>query len=114
MFNSAWAQDAAAGAASGATGASNPLFSMLLMWVPIILIFYFLVIRPGKKKQDARREMLNNLSKGDRVITQGGFIGTIVSVTDKTITLKIAENVKVKMLRSAVAGPADSMENQGN
>jgi preprotein translocase subunit YajC len=107
MFDLAWAQET--GGATGGAG-SNTMFSMLLMWLPIILIFYFLVIRPGKKKQDQRREMLNNLSKGDRIVTQGGLIGTIVGTSEKTITVKLGDNMKVKLIRGAIAGPADTTE----
>lgn len=112
MLNSAWAQEAAqngAGEAAGGAG-GNPLMKMAPMWFIIIAIFYFLVIRPGKKKQDERRQMLNELGKGDRIVTQGGLIGTIVNTSEKTITVKLGDGMKVKMLRGAVAGPADTTE----
>ena len=108
MFDSAWAQETGGGATGGAGGSS--LMKMMPMWFFIIAIFYFLVIRPIKKKQDDRRQMLNNLGKGDRIVTQGGLIGTIVSASEKTITVKLGDNMKVKMLRGAIAGPADTTE----
>lgn len=104
MFDLAWAQETGGGSGGGSW------MSMLPMWFFIIAIFYFLVIRPGKKKQDARREMLNNLGKGDRIVTQGGLIGTIVGTSEKIITVKLGDNMKVKMLRGAISGPADTTE----
>jgi len=100
MINSAWAQES--GAAGGGTG--NPFGQMMLMWLPILLIFYFILIRPNQKKQRERREMLSNLKKGDKVVTTGGVIGTILGTSEKTVVLKVANNVKIKLLRSAIAG----------
>lgn len=87
---------------SGAQGASNPLTSFL----PIILIFvvfYFFLIRPQQKKAKEHQKMLEALQKGDTVITTAGIVGTIVGFQDNMIEVKIAENVKVKMTRDAVA-----------
>ncbi len=104
LIDCAWAQEPA-GAGSG----GGPQFgNLLLLWAPILLIFYFIMIRPAQKKQRKRREMLNNLKKGDKVISTGGLIGTVVSTSEKTVVVKIADNVKVKLLRSAVVGLAES------
>lgn len=73
---------------------------------PIVLmgvIFYFLLYRPQQKEQKKRTEMLNNLKKGDKVVTIGGIHGTITGITDKIVTVKIAEKVEVDVSRTAVS-----------
>ncbi len=80
----------------------------------IVLIFYFLLYRPQKKEQQRRNEMLNGLKKGDRVITIGGVYGTIISLTDKTITLKISEKVEVEISRTAVSSYQNPRKNDAN
>jgi len=90
-----------------AEGAGAPGF---LQFVPIILvfaIFYFLLIAPMRKRQKALQNLVDNLKKGDRVVTNGGLYGTVAGVEDKTVIVKVAENVKVKIAKSAVAGLAD-------
>jgi preprotein translocase subunit YajC len=74
-------------------------------FVPLILmfaIFYFLLIRPQQKKAKEHQAMINALKKGDRVITSGGIHGRITSVDDTTITLEIAEKVKIKVSRGNI------------
>ena len=70
----------------------------------IFLVFYFLVIAPANKQRKKTAEMLSALKKGDRVLTSGGIYGTIQSVEAEVVYLKIAENVKVKVARSAITG----------
>lgn len=84
------------------------MLQMLASYGPIVLmavVFYFLLYRPQKKEQKLRAEMLNNLKKGDRVITAGGMYGTITSLDAKKVTLKVGEKVEIDFLRSAVQGP---------
>ncbi|HUP61525.1 MAG TPA: preprotein translocase subunit YajC [Thermoanaerobaculia bacterium] len=79
----------------------------LLQFLPIVaigLIFYFLVIAPANKQRKKTQEMLSSLKKGDRVLTTGGIYGTIQGVEAEVVYLKIAENVKVKVARSAISG----------
>lgn len=79
----------------------------LLNYVPIVaigLVFYFLVIAPANKQRKKTQEMISSLKKGDRVITTGGIYGTVQGVEPDAVYLKIAENVKVKVTRSAVSG----------
>jgi preprotein translocase subunit YajC len=90
------------GAASGGGGA-NGLVSFMPLII-IFVIFYFLLIRPQQKKQQHHKDMLGNLKRGERVITTGGIYGTIEGLTDTTVQLKIANQVKVKVSRSAIAG----------
>ncbi|MDR2965164.1 MAG: preprotein translocase subunit YajC [Treponema sp.] len=87
----------------GAEGApSNPLFSLLTFAV-IIGIFYFLIIRPQNKKRKETEKMLSALKKGDKIVTIGGLYGTIQSIKETTVILKIDDNVKVEFLRSAIS-----------
>jgi preprotein translocase subunit YajC len=79
----------------------------LANFLPIVaigLVFYFLVIAPANKQRKKQAEMLSTLKKGDRVLTTGGIYGTIQGVEPDAVYLKIAENVKVKVARSAVSG----------
>jgi preprotein translocase subunit YajC len=79
----------------------------LANFLPIIaigLVFYFLVIAPANKQRKKQQEMLSTLKKGDRVLTTGGIYGTIQGVEPEAVYLKIAENVKVKVARSAISG----------
>ncbi|MEJ5166164.1 MAG: preprotein translocase subunit YajC [Thermoanaerobaculia bacterium] len=82
---------------------NNPILGFLPIII-VFLIFYFLLIRPMQKKQKELREFLKNLKKGDRIITTGGIYGTIVALEDDTVVLKVSENVKIRISRSAVAG----------
>src|SRR5688572_17656927 len=82
--------------------------------VAIGLVFYFLVIAPANKQRKKQAEMLSTLKKGDRVLTTGGIYGTIQGVEPDAVTLKIAENVKVKVARSAISGlVSGESESQG-
>lgn len=86
------------------TGGSGALIAQILPIVAIGLVFYFIVIAPANKQRKKTHEMLNSLKKGDRVVTSGGIHGTIQGVEPDFVYLKIAENVKVKVSRSAVTG----------
>lgn len=73
----------------------NPVISMLVTFAPMILIFvvfYFILIRPQRKKDKQVKEMLNNLKAGDRVCTIGGIYGTIVGIKDDTVTLAVGRS----------------------
>ena len=84
-------------------GQQHPLMAMM-PFVLIFVIFYFLMIRPQKKKVQKEQEMISALGKGDEIVTKSGLIGTITGLTDKVMTLEIADNVKVKVLRDHVGG----------
>jgi preprotein translocase subunit YajC len=85
---------------------SGPLTFLvqLLPMVAIFAVFYFLLIRPQQRQRREREQMLRNLKKGDRIITSGGLIGTVMGLSGETVTLKIADSVRVECLRSAVTG----------
>ncbi len=74
----------------------------------LILMFavmYFLMIRPNQKREKERREMLNSIAKGDKVVTTGGICGIVVGVNDKTVVLKVSDEpvTKIEFMRSSVA-----------
>jgi len=85
------------------SGASAAIANFLPI-VAIGLVFYFLVIAPANKQRKKQQEMLSTLKKGDQVLTTGGIYGTIQGVEPDAVYLKIAENVKVKVARSAISG----------
>lgn len=97
--------------AAGDTSGGPPMWPMLVMFFAIM---WFLLIRPNQKRDRERREMLSSLSKGDRVVTNGGMCGTIVGLNDRTVVLKISEDplTKVEFLRQAIAQvpPQDSKD----
>jgi len=68
----------------------------------IFAIFYFILIRPQQKKMKEHRQMVEELKKGDRIITAGGIYGTVEGTSQNTLTVKIAEGVKVKVTRGSV------------
>lgn len=89
-------------------------FGMLIPMVLVFVLFYFLIIVPQRKRQRAVDEMLNNLKPGDKVVTNGGLYGTIVSVREdkRTVQLKVTENpvVRVEVARSAISGLQETPE----
>jgi preprotein translocase subunit YajC len=81
--------------------------SGIALFLPLILImviFYFLMILPAQRRQKKVSEMLKALKTGDKVITNGGIYGTIVGLEDEAVQLRVAEQVKMKVARSAIAG----------
>jgi len=70
----------------------------------IMVIFYVLLILPAQRRQKKTQQMLNALKNGDKIVTSGGLFGTIVGLEGDSIQLRIADQVKVKVLRSAIAG----------
>ena len=92
---------------TGQSPAGGGLLSFLPM-IFIFVIFYFLLIAPMRKKQKKAQEMLARLKKGDEVVTGGGIFGRIAALDEERgfVVLQIADNVKIKVLRSAIAGPA--------
>lgn len=77
---------------------------MVLPLVLMFVIFYLFLIRPQQKKQKEHQSMLSALRKGERVITTGGILGTITGLTDQYAVIEIQEKVRLKILRSHIAG----------
>ena len=82
---------------------SQGMFSTLIMFALIIAIFYFMILRPQQKRQKERQKLLGSIKKGDKIVTAGGLYGTIAGLDEKTVLLQVADNVKMKFDRSAVA-----------
>ena len=87
---------------------TNPLMSFLPL-IFIVAIFYFLVFMPMQKQKKQQAAMLSNLQTGTDVLTTGGIVGTIVSITDTTLILRVKpDNIKLQVMRSAVASLIDN------
>lgn len=99
MIDIAYAMGQGGAAPQGGAGGFASFVPLILMFV----IFYFLLIRPQQKKQKEHRNMVAELKKGDRIITSGGLHGRITGLDDATLTLEIAEKVRVKVNRGNVA-----------
>jgi preprotein translocase subunit YajC len=81
--------------------------SLFVQFVPILLIFgifYFLLLAPMRKRQKQHQALLGALKRGDKVVTNGGLLGEIAAVEDRIVHLKLADNVKVRIVKTAVAG----------
>ena len=89
-------------APEGGQAGGNPIAGFLPLII-IFVIFYFLLIRPQQKKAKEHRNMLDAVKKGDKVITTGGIYGLIEAVGQNTVTIKVAENVKVKLGKAYIA-----------
>jgi len=84
------------------TGLGSGLSQFLLLFGPLFLIWYFLVIRPQQQQRRKTQDMLANLKTGDRVITTGGIYGTVAGFRDGVVQLQIASQVKIDVSRSAI------------
>jgi preprotein translocase subunit YajC len=87
----------------GGQGAGGMFTRSLIPLILIFVIFYFLLIRPQQKRAKEHKTMVENLKKGDKIITSGGVYGVIEAVGTNTVTVKISENVKVKFGKAYVA-----------
>lgn len=90
--------------AAGAPAGGADMFLQFAPLVLIFIVFYFLLIRPQQKKMKEHKSMLDAVRRGDKVVTGGGIIGTVVRVgTDDEVTVEIADNVRVRCLRSTIS-----------
>ena len=79
--------------------------SSIFSFGPIVImvaIFYFMLIAPQRRRDKERRAMMENLKKGDRIVFSGGLLGTVTTVNEKTLMVKVAENVKLEITRASV------------
>ncbi len=104
MFGIAYAMGQGGG--TGAEGAAG--FTGFIPLILMFVIFYFLLIRPQQKKTKAHREMIDNLKKGDRIVTSGGIHGRITGMDESTLTVEIADKVRVKVGRGNVGAKIQS------
>lgn len=81
---------------------ANPIYIQMIPFVLIILIFYFLILRPQQKRQKAMHKMIEGLRKGDRVLTGGGMYGTIFSIKDDSVLIEVSKDVRVEFSKSAI------------
>ena len=84
-------------------GEGPGLMSNIILFGSIILIFYFMIIRPQQKRTKERQKLIESMKKGDKVITSGGMYGTVAGLDEKTVLVEIADKIKVKLDRSAIA-----------
>jgi len=98
LIDIAYAMGTGGGAGEG-VGSFGAFVPLILMFA----IFYFLLIRPQQKKQKEHRQMISNLKKGDRIMTAGGIYGRITGVDEATVTVEIAEKVRVKVNRGNIS-----------
>jgi preprotein translocase subunit YajC len=85
-------------------GASDPFTGLLIPMLVMIIIFYFLVIRPQQQRAKAHRELVDKVRRGDTVITSGGFIGKVVKAADNSdeVEVELSENMRVRLLKSTL------------
>lgn len=96
----------AGGVAAGGAPLAAQQPGMASMLVPFALMFgvvYFLMIRPQQKKLKEHQDLLSKLEHGDEIVTSAGIIGKVTGITDKVVTLEIADNVRIKVMKSQVA-----------
>ena len=89
--------------AQGAAAQPSPLVGMMPL-VLIVMIFYFLVIRPAQTKQRKLEELIKGLKSGDKVILNPGILGTITGVDEQTFQVRVDDKTRLRVLRSAIAG----------
>lgn len=106
LFSSLQPLMAPTGAAGGAADAGS-MIPTLITFGAVFVIFYFLIIRPQNKKQKETQKMLDALKKGDRVQSIGGIRGTIVSIKEDSVVVKVDDNAKLEFVRSAISGVVD-------
>jgi preprotein translocase subunit YajC len=103
-MNLAHAADIAYAAASPPGGAGGPaaFVQPLILFGAMFAIFYFIVLRPQQRQKAERERMLTALKKGDKIVTSGGMHGTVVGLGEHTVTIRVADQVKVEFDRSAI------------
>jgi preprotein translocase subunit YajC len=91
----------------GAGGGAGSTMSFIFLMVVMFVVMYFFMIRPQQKKEKQRQKMIEELKKGDKVITNSGMIGVIWGIKDNNIILKVDEEVKIEFIKTAIAGKVD-------
>jgi len=80
------------------------LWGQMVMMAAVFAIFYFILIAPMRKKQRQLQNLIAGVKAGDKVVTSGGILGTVVAVSERHLELRVADKVKINILKSAVAG----------
>lgn len=89
-------------------GEGSRFLIQLLPFLAVIAVFYVILYLPQKKQQQRRETQIAALKKGDRVITTGGIYGTVAAVEEQALLIKVSENTKIRVAKSAIAGPVES------
>ena len=97
------------GSPGGATSSGGG-FNLFVPLIFFLIIFYFILIRPQSQRQKKQQQLINTLKTGDRVVTNSGIHGLIANVKDSTLIVKVADNVKIEMEKSAIASVVKSAE----
>ncbi len=95
--------------AEGGQSGTGALFTMVI----VFFIFYFILIRPQQKRLKEHRSFVDNIQKGDEVVTNGGMLGKVVGVTDKIVTLDVGEKLRIKMLKSSISASQKNLDSIG-
>ena len=101
LFSIAYAQNAAA---------QPSLWEQAMPFAFLILIFYFFILRPQAKRHKNQQTFLQQLKRGDSVLTSGGILGTIEGLTDKFVTLEVADGVRIRVLKTQISSAAPGKE----
>ncbi len=108
FFNTAYAM--AAPTDGGKAGIADLMVPILMMFA----IIYFLMIRPQKKQVEKHRQFLEGLEKGSEVVTSGGLIGKVVGIAENSVTIEVADKVKIKVLKSYINARATAANQSGS
>ena len=111
-FVSLLGPDTASGKQQPIPGCGGGGLTNLIPLVLMFVVFYFLLIRPQQKRAKEHQNMLGNLKRGDAIITNGGMLGKITGLSDKTVTVEVAEKIRLRVLRSHIAGKQSEGEPQ--
>lgn len=91
-------------------GSGGSMVTTFITFGLIIVVFYFLIIRPQRKREKETKAMISAVKKGDKVVTIGGIRGTVISVKEQTIVIKVDDNTKIEFNKSAVSGVVEKKE----
>ena len=100
-----------AGGGSGKPAPQPTTMEQLFPWILLGLFFYFILIRPQQKKTKNHNQFLSNLKRGDEVLTASGIFGSIEGLTDQFVILEVAENIRIRVMKSQIASYTKSLEN---
>ncbi len=107
MYSLIMALGSTASTASSTTASTGSMWTTLITFGLILLIFYFLMIRPQKKRDKEARDMLAAMKKGDKVVTIGGIRGTVAVVKESTVIIKVDDNTRIEFSKNAISQVLD-------
>ncbi len=103
MYSLIMAMGTAATTSSTTGSTQGSMFTTLITFGVIILIFYFLIIRPQKKRDKEAKDMLASMKKGDKIVTIGGIRGTVAVVKESTVVVKVDDNARIEFSKNAIS-----------